>query len=183
MSPKVRFCPHCGVENGVAHDNRPPVCPRCSCRLEVEELRGHEVDLCSGCGGLWLDTDEFKVLTSERDAYLDETVPTEFKRKALVQDPGYLPCVRCGALMNKQHFYSVSGIMIDVCCYHGFWLDKGELEQMRAFVASGGIDRYQNKMIGKNSESIRKLEGEVKDLQFMQRILNFWTLKYHRFKP
>jgi Zn-finger nucleic acid-binding protein len=55
--------------------------------------------------------------------------------------------------MNRKNFAKISGVIIDECKPHGIWLDGGELELIRTFIADGGLERAQNKQIEKNSHS------------------------------
>ena len=64
-----------------------------------------------------------------------------------------------------------------ICRDHGIWLDTGELEQMRCFVANGGLDRYRDKEILINSESIKSLDTRLSDVEFMQKLLHHWKFK------
>src|SRR3989304_1414742 len=56
----------------------------------------------------------------------------------------YIPCVRCGKLMNRKNFAKISGVILDECGKHGVWLDAGELEKIRHFIMGGGLEKAQD---------------------------------------
>ena len=182
LSKKIRYCPHCGGANKKEVTIQEPVCPRCKCPLEIHRFRENELDICPKCSGLWIDAGEFKRLASERDVYSDETIPNEYVRKGLPQEKEYLPCVRCGSLMIRRNFKKISGVLIDLCRDHGIWLDAGELEQIRCFIANGGLEEYQDRELVRNREAIQYVANSVKNVEFLQKVLHFWNIKYWLFR-
>jgi Zn-finger nucleic acid-binding protein len=150
--------------------------------MDSHEFRDLDIDKCPECHGLWLDSHEFDYLTSERDIYDDDSVPREFRRKPLPEEEGYMRCPRCNAFMTRQNFGTISGVLIDRCHDHGVWLDAGELEHLRAFIASGGLEKAQNKYIRENRAEIRRLAGRLSDVEFLDHALHKWQLKYWMYK-
>ncbi|MEJ2032881.1 MAG: zf-TFIIB domain-containing protein [Deltaproteobacteria bacterium] len=75
-------------------------------------------------------------------------------RPSLDNESEYFKCARCEAVMVRRNFRRISGVLIDVCRDHGVWLDAGELEQIRCFIANGGLDKSQDREIQKNSIEI-----------------------------
>lgn len=94
----------------------------------------------------------------------------------------YVSCPRCGRYMNRENFSKISGIVIDRCGDHGVWLDSGELERIRLFIASGGLERLQDKRLDKMHEEMRELASRVQGEEFMTRLLHFWNPKRIFFK-
>jgi Zn-finger nucleic acid-binding protein len=83
-------------------------------------------DHCPKCEGIFLDENELKTLTGQRNV---NQLITEY----LGVDVGStLICPACGGLMDDEHFKGHAGeTTIDVCLTcHGVWLDKGELEEI-----------------------------------------------------
>ena len=74
-------------------------------------------------------------------------------------------------------FCGISGIILDVCRDHGVWLDAGELEQVRCFVANGSLQQAQDHDIFVNQEAIASLDNRLSDVDFMQKLLHHWNLK------
>jgi Zn-finger nucleic acid-binding protein len=153
-----------------------PVCPRCRSQLEENDYRGSVIDICPQCSGLWLDTGEFDFHTSLRDVLSDEEIPRACPRPSLDNESEYFKCARCEAVMVRRNFRRISGVLIDVCRDHGVWLDAGELEQIRCFIANGGLDKSQDREIQKNSIEIARVAGEVNDLNMVFKTLHRWNL-------
>jgi Zn-finger nucleic acid-binding protein len=177
LNEKSRICPHCGGENLRKPINAVLFCPRCYCKLEEHEYRGSVIDVCPQCAGLWLDSDEFAFYTSERDAFADPTISRAYRKKPLDGKNDYLKCLRCDAFMARRNFRKISGVVIDICRDHGVWLDAGELEQIRCFIANGGLHKSHDKEISANSIALAKLAGEITDLNTLFKTLNKWNMK------
>lgn len=176
-SAKMKRCPFCGgaVERRVT--SALPRCPRCGHPLSQEIYRDSEVDVCPRCHGVWLDLHEFDFHTSERDTFSDPSIPRVYRRPPLPVERGYIPCPRCGSLMTRQHFRDISGVLIDLCHDHGVWLDAGELEQIRCFVASGGLSNSQDRLIRRNSEQLAHVARQCDDLGQQVRMLHRFDMK------
>lgn len=56
-------------------------CPGCESMMSPMRLRGVTVDLCLGCGGLWLDAGELRRLTSERHEEIGAKPPAQTSTK------------------------------------------------------------------------------------------------------
>lgn len=98
-----------------------------SCRKEmmILELEGVEIDLCYGCGGVWLDRGELQEIVEKSgggDAMLDSIRPAaetgEKSRR----------CPVCRKKMEKAAFQDKPPVILDRCADHGIWLDRGELK-------------------------------------------------------
>lgn len=172
-------CPFCGLDV-IKEEKRDRElrCPRCRIPMETSEFRDVEIDICTGCAGIWLDTDEFKHVTSERDVYTDTSIPREYRKKPFPEDRGYLHCPLCDDLMSRKNFKTISGVLIDICSHHGIWLDAGELEQIRCFIAAGGLEKYQDKHIAANAEKIKTLADSLSGVEFTQWFIEHWNLKH-----
>lgn len=173
----MRFCPFCNGEHFKEPTNASPICPRCKMGLKANSFRGNEIDICPKCAGMWLDTREFRMLTTERDVYSDASVPYEFLKPPVVVEEGFLPCACCDAFMVRRNFKRISGVMYDECRDHGVWLDPGELDHIRTFIATGGLDKSQDRQIFENSQNIQSLSRQVSDVRLMQKILHKWDFK------
>jgi Zn-finger nucleic acid-binding protein len=177
FNSSMRRCPFCGGEKKRMVHNTTPVCPRCQVKMVNHKFRATDLDICPNCQGFWTDTVKFKKLTSQREVFGDENIPYEYQRPPLAQEKAYLPCARCGSLMTRSNFRRISGVLIDICHDHGVWLDAGELEQIRVFIANGGLDESQDQDIANNKLEIERVAGQVKDIQSMQNILHYWDIK------
>lgn len=177
VNVRYRICPICGGHLRDTMDPLPPACPRCKKPLDVHIAGEEEYDLCPECGGMWLDRGEFHLVTTEYDVYRKENLGEEYRR-APVRDPvEYIPCVRCHKLMNRKNFGRISGVIIDECGNHGVWLDAGELEKIRHFIADGGLERSQDKEIEQTRTELRDLATKVDQTAFTHKLIHFWNLK------
>jgi Zn-finger nucleic acid-binding protein len=176
-SEKSSYCAHCGGKITKKASITVATCPICKCPLEKNEYRGSTIDICPACNGIWLDSKEFYFHVSERDTFEDPEIPREFVKKPLEKKKAYIPCVRCGSLMARQNFRRISGVLIDICKDHGVWLDAGELEQIRSFIANGGLDKSQDRYIMENKVKIAQTAREVKDLNTLFKTLNKFDLR------
>jgi Zn-finger nucleic acid-binding protein len=136
-----------------------------------------DIDICPKCGGMWLDRGEFRIVTAEANVYREVKLKKPYSRPALKKEVKYLKCVRCGKHMNRENFKKISGVLIDRCGNHGVWLDAGELEKIRHFIADGGLDRAQDLAIEKNRQELKDLATTVKDTAFSHRLIHFWNPK------
>lgn len=100
-------------------------CPRCENPLIVLELNGIEIDYCTDCDGIWLDSGELELLLGDHkkaDDFLHS-----FKRNKNINEKK-MKCPVCGSKMNKVEIEGVEPIVIDECSkYCGLWFDSGEL--------------------------------------------------------
>ncbi len=170
-------CPLCGGRIDDKVQSIPPVCPRCNVPLEIRIHDAEEYDLCPNCGGMWLDRFEFHKNTRPADVYRKEDIKNEFFREPVRDSQEYIPCVRCGKLMNRKNFGRISGVIVDECGRHGVWLDTGELEKIRHFIADGGLEKSQDREIEKTRNELRDLATKVDQTAFTQKILHFWNFK------
>jgi len=79
--------------------------------------------------------------------------------------------------MSRRNFKSISGVLIDACIHCGVWLDKGELQSIRNFVASGGLDKAQDNKLVKQELELQALDDRISDVELMEKMLNKFSLK------
>ncbi len=174
----MKVCPFCGGEvHDILEKELVPLCPRCRVSLEPQARDGENYSLCPRCGGIWLDSDEFHQATKESDVYKHEDTRMRYFHGPVTDPVEYMPCVRCGKLMNRKNFAHISGIIIDECGSHGVWLDAGKLEKIRLFIVDGGLERAQDKRIESLSLELKDLADKTDQTAFMMRLLNFWKTK------
>jgi Zn-finger nucleic acid-binding protein len=71
----------------------------------------------------------------------------------------------------------MSGVIIDLCIGCGIWLDKGELKQIRSFIASGGLDKSQDREHEKHTRQIQVIDDRLSDVESMQKMLHKFSVK------
>lgn len=145
------FCSTCGdplaqaAPTPVAH-----ACPACPGEaMAVFQLQptpqrpqGHAVHGCRRCGGVWTDRSTLDVMieTAATTGTGDGRAP-QVKRRTLSMNTKvvYRACAVCQDPMNRRNFARISGVIVDECRDHGTFFDAGELEDVLAFVRSGGL--------------------------------------------
>ena len=103
-----------------------PVCKNAMITLELEDV---EIDHCTDCGGIWLDTGELELLLDNPkqaknllDSFKFDSKSAEKPRK----------CPICLKKMQKIIVsLSTPALLIDKCRKgDGLWFDKGELQHI-----------------------------------------------------
>ncbi len=99
-------------------------CPKCKAGLWSLRRDGNTIEQCSSCGGMWLDAGE---LTTALAVYRR----VDSRHGA----PTGVVCLRDGEELREVE-YPGTTVKLDVCpACAGVWLDRGELEALRAAVA------------------------------------------------
>jgi uncharacterized protein len=104
------------------------VCVKCDAVLDRGTFGGVEVDLCTSCGGVWLDKGEIERLGTITAQELQAL------RNMLMPPPNQAPvasdlATACVACSGKLREVILGPIHVDFCpqC-NGLWLDRGELD-------------------------------------------------------
>ena len=104
------------------------ICPNCNDPMVILELKEVEIDYCFCCEGIWLDQGELELLLEkkkENDRLLRSIEIDRHSREKKVK------CPICRKKMVKVTAGSEEKIQLDKCVQdHGFWFDKGELEEI-----------------------------------------------------
>ena len=117
----------------------PMKCPACDLDLTEMELGGVKVDVChGGCGGIWFDAFELQHVDEQREVASEHLLRIQRNPSVHVDFLRKRACPRCDGVKLKRHFFSArKQVEVDHCpnCA-GYWLDAGELEQIREEKAS-----------------------------------------------
>lgn len=107
----------------------------------MQEVASHgiSVDGCEPCGGIWLGHGELGALARLPSSAITEVtlrVSQAGGSAARAVRGGALYCPSCHRPMQEHPFAAPSGVQVDTCdgC-RGLWLDAGELEAIRAYLA------------------------------------------------
>lgn len=116
-------------------------CPVCKEPLVVLELEQIEIDYCTSCEGVWLDTGELELLL-ETDEERNRLINLFMQAESHKEKSYYCPI--CGKHMLKFHIGEQEKVLVDKCKKnHGIWFDKGELKKVVEF----GSDTKRNKIV------------------------------------
>lgn len=155
VSAGASFCPQCG--DPLAQQNATMVehlCPACVGEAPKETMvtwhllptprnpQGHAVHGCRRCGGVWVDRKTFDVMiqSAAEQGTGDGRSGGVHRRELSMQGKvTYRVCPGCSQPMNRRNFARISGVIVDECRTHGTFFDAGELEDVLAFVRSGGM--------------------------------------------
>ena len=145
---RARHCVSCGVEfapqpvRANAAALHCPVCPERP-HLTARQIGGIWLDECPSCLGLWAPGDVMdRMVQRIQNRRATDAAPKERERRAPWQERvAYRRCPECGATMLRKNFGRRSGVILDWCGSHGTWLDAHEMEDIAAFVLSGGLER------------------------------------------
>ena len=110
-------------------------CPACLHQLTELQVGNVSVDVCQGgCGGIWFDAFELQRVDEEREAAGEHLLDIQRDPQLRVDRSCKRECPRCPGIKLQRHFFSAKRhIEVDQCpnCA-GYWLDAGELAQIRA---------------------------------------------------
>jgi Zn-finger nucleic acid-binding protein len=132
---------------------------------ETELFDKVSYDVCSTCGGLWLDRGELDKVASQTPGSVEQSTlfnlremearnldnPMLRERLSLIRE-----CLRDGQRMVKMQFMGDAPIVMDYCkTCGGLWLDKGELSEINRYIkwfdkkaAPSRFDRFLRHMHG-----------------------------------
>lgn len=101
------------------------ICPRCKEEMIILELDNVEIDFCSECKGIWLDSGELEMLLENEE----KNNLFNFFMENLYNNEEKLKCPVCSKKMLKVEFNKNElTITVDKCKKdHGIWFDENEL--------------------------------------------------------
>lgn len=109
-------------------------CPACFNPLTEIQVGSLKVDVCQGgCGGIWFDAFELERVDEENEAAGEPLLHIQRDERNVVDNARKRECPRCADMKLHRHFFSARRrVEVDQCpnC-GGYWLDAGELEQIR----------------------------------------------------
>ena len=134
-------------------------CPACFHELTKMQVGNLEVDVCQGgCGGIWFDAFELQRVDEQTETAGEPLLHIRRDERLVVDRSRKRECPRCTGVKLHRHFFSAKRrIEIDECpnCA-GYWLDAGELAQIRTEKAQTAADEeLQSSQL--SAEAIRYL--------------------------
>jgi Zn-finger nucleic acid-binding protein len=159
-----KFCPLCGakaVDAAIDQDKPAGNCPRCKKPLKTILVNEIALAECEKCEGIWSDIETFETICANREnqsAVLKKF--DEILKNPKFEQVQYVPCPECGALMNRNNFAKVSGIIIDSCKKHGVWFDANELPTIIEFIRKGGMEYSRQREMANFEDEREKLRSD-----------------------
>lgn len=168
------FCSDCGSGLAMLDGLRAPgPCAACGTALDgwglaPTEARpsGHPLAGCTKCGGVWLPAETMRALVDDAAARADarghnpdaQVVRRQLPAGTLSGAVKYRKCPSCAQTMSRRNFAGCSGVLVDECrC--GTFFDAGELEDVLAFVRSGGLLLAKRRADGERTRQLRNAEA------------------------
>lgn len=110
-------------------------CPHCTDEVLIAlEYSQVEVDYCTECKGIWLDSGELELLLGNEQAahdYLSIGSPVDHPH-----GEAHRKCPECDKRMTKEGTQAEPPVIFDHCPRgHGIWLDHNELETMLSHIS------------------------------------------------
>ena len=102
------------------------------------------IDVCPSCNGIWFDVGELETLIENSPVPVDLLQEFEALQTPIQSTPELGPprnCPHCNLVMGKKNYKRFSGVIMDVCRFHGLFLDAQELEKIQLFIATGGAEK------------------------------------------
>jgi Zn-finger nucleic acid-binding protein len=152
-------CPRCGEE--VTPAPRMSVWGICASQARPD---GHPVHGCERCGGAWVDKETLAAVirTMAERAPPSEGRPAVHRRSlsggTFSAKVVYRRCAVCNERMHRRNFARMSGVIVDECGTHGTFFDAGELEDVLAFVQSGGLAMAEERRRAEAQREVRRSE-------------------------
>jgi Zn-finger nucleic acid-binding protein len=144
-------------------------CPACKNDLAEIMIDDIAFDICErGCGGIWFDKFEFQKVDEPHESAGEKLLGISKDPSVVVDHNEKYNCPKCENVIMVKHFYSVKKeVAVDECpSCGGFWLDYGELGQIRGLYASDeerqkAAKEYFENIFGEELKSMKK-KGEEK---------------------
>ena len=103
-------------------------CPNCGELLIVLEIESIEIDHCTACGGIWLDSGELELLL-EGAANKNTLMASLTTHKGAAEEDRRCPI--CSKNLAPVVYGEGDRVMLDVCPRNdGLWFDRGELSDV-----------------------------------------------------
>ena len=100
-------------------------CPRDKTRLEPKIVKGHQIQTCKMCFGVWIDKDAYKAAKKLEG---EDPLNKEISPPSKEIDTAGIKCPLDGYRMDIKKVHDVN---IDICTLcESIWLDGGELKMI-----------------------------------------------------
>ncbi len=141
----AKFCSGCGkplVTHVVTPEEAQEQCPHCQVKMRRRGVGDHKPLECPMCCGLFIEVHVLEKMIRDQEERIGDVASAsrQPERASISAGPvAYVKCPICGTVMNRLNYGRISGVIVDYCRDHGYWLDAGELEKIAKWVATGGL--------------------------------------------
>jgi Zn-finger nucleic acid-binding protein len=112
-------------------------CPACGLPLEEQRSLGVVLQGCNACGGVWLDKDQARAVTTHIAGSLRVVLASDKVTRAKAgRQPASARTRRCPVDAEPLTLVETDGVEVDVCQVHGTWFDADEVRR----IANANID-------------------------------------------
>ena len=126
------------------------------------------------CLGLFVAVEDLEqMVTAQEEKIKSGAAPYTKPQKSVLQNQevAYLKCPACETMMNRVNYGRISGVLIDYCREHGYWLDNGELEKIAKWVSTGGLAQKRQRDLDearaqRSRDTAMSLPGPNASVQF-----------------
>lgn len=155
VSEDSHYCSKCGssVESSTHLDAVQLPCAGCGSRSQHQWQLGeapqtHSIIRCGDCGGSFVSHATLNALVDQEQRGFEQRLasPEELSlanvqrfELSMNRSIEYRDCPHCQTRMTRKNYGYLSGVIVDQCHSHGVYFDAGELDQVLAFVRSGGL--------------------------------------------
>jgi Zn-finger nucleic acid-binding protein len=160
LEKSTNRCPYCQTfqevdlkqiafqDLGVANPAMPcPACEGALRHIRIDLKPSLTIERCGTCCGLFFNPGELEHVLS---AQTNPVVVIDYQQiDVLASDVSpqgairYRKCPVCAERMSPWNFGGRSGVILDRCGAHGFWLDGGELRRLAEWWRVGGKHLHQ----------------------------------------
>jgi len=182
-SSDFRQCIHCGqalpeelLTPAQPGRGTPVTCPLCASPSEFVKLWGIQVDLCTGCRGVWFDesevaelaakvTDENLAKDSEAVLAKLDTPPTRDRQAA------YVRCPLCAKQLLQQHYDRNSQLSVFRCQGCGTFIEREQMLDLLWFLAS-----HRSNLAGEMSMDHKPVENTYRPPPEDPRVAHYYRM-------
>jgi len=143
------YCSDCGEpidkKNADTPGEAEELCPRCRIKMRRRTIGDYTPLECPMCLGIFVQSETLDKMIKDQEqrvSAVDQGISGGHAKQATlnVSEVAYVKCPVCSTIMNRANYGRISGVIIDYCREHGYWLDAGELEKIAKWVSTGGLD-------------------------------------------
>jgi Zn-finger nucleic acid-binding protein len=159
----AKFCSGCGKPLTTTVDSPKETkeqCPRCQIRMRRRGVGEHNALECPVCCGLFVEVHVLDQMLRDQERRVGQASSATRgpERATLRSEPvSYVKCPICKTIMNRLNYGRISGVIVDYCREHGYWLDEDELEKIAKWIATGGLQqKYAREAEEAKAEALRR---------------------------